>query len=545
MRGRTPMKVAAGMAAIALFAAGCSDSTDNPAEEAGGLLRIYASEPAFLVPTAADDDPAIQVIRQIYRGLVTYNQETGKDELDLAESISSTDNITWTIKVKSGYKFANGEPVNADAFIRAWNYTAYAPNAQNNAYFMSKIKGIEDVSYGADPDGEEGPLKAPDPVAKELPGLKKVDDQTFTVELSAPFSGFPATVGYSGFFPVAQACLDDFKACNEHPIGNGPYMMDGDWIHESGIALVRNPDYAGADKGKVRRLFYAIYSTVDAGYDAFLAGELDVMYTIPPSKYKDAKGKFADHLYEKTGNSFTYVGFPMYNDNFKDKRVRQAFSLVIDRQAIIDALFDGRFAPAEGFVSGLFDGYRPGVCKYCVKDVDKAKALLAEAGGWKGGKLQLWANAGAGHDLWVKAVGDQIKANLGIDYELKINLEFPEYLALGDDNGYTGPFRRAWGPDYPVLETYLGPLYVTGGSANDGRFTNAALDEAVTKGNSAPSVAEGIAFYQQAEDIAAEEMPVIPMWFSKVAALYSENVTNFIYNPISGVAYGDLTVVEE
>ena len=65
-----------------------------------------------------------------------------------------------------------------------------------------------------DPDGD-GPLPAPDPKAKELSGLKKVDDLTFTVKLSAPFSGFPATIGYSGFFPVAKACLDDFDACNE------------------------------------------------------------------------------------------------------------------------------------------------------------------------------------------------------------------------------------------------------------------------------------------------------------------------------------------
>src|SRR4029453_5831703 len=108
MRGRTPMKVAVGTAVIALFAAGCSQAPETPTTtDAGGELRIYASEPAFLVPTAADDDPSIQVIRQVYRGLVTYNPETGKDELDLAESITSSDNTVWTVKIKSGYTFTN------------------------------------------------------------------------------------------------------------------------------------------------------------------------------------------------------------------------------------------------------------------------------------------------------------------------------------------------------------------------------------------------------------------------------------------------------
>src|SRR5262245_28344680 len=138
MRGRTPFTLAIGTAAVALLAAGCTStpgtSPDNSNADAGGELRIYASEPAFLVPTAADDDPSIQVIRQVYRGLIKFNKDTGAAENDLAESITSTDNTTWTIKIKPGYKFTNGEAVNSDSFIRAWNYAAYGPNAQNNAY---------------------------------------------------------------------------------------------------------------------------------------------------------------------------------------------------------------------------------------------------------------------------------------------------------------------------------------------------------------------------------------------------------------------------
>src|SRR5689334_944890 len=143
MRGRTPFRLAVGVGAVALLAAGCTSTpSSTPApDDSGGELRIYASEPAFLVPTAADDDPSIQIIRQIYSGLVKYNKDTGAFENDMAESITSTDNTNWTIKIKPGYKFTNGEPVNSDAFIRAWNYTAYGPNAQNNAYFMSRIDG--------------------------------------------------------------------------------------------------------------------------------------------------------------------------------------------------------------------------------------------------------------------------------------------------------------------------------------------------------------------------------------------------------------------
>ena len=543
MRGRTPMKVAVGTAVIAMFAAGCTQAPETPTTtDAGGELRIYASEPAFLVPTAADDDPSIQVIRQVYRGLVKYNPETGAAENDLAESITSTDNTVWTIKLKSGYTFTNGEAVNSDAFIRAWNYAAYGPNAQNNSYFMGRIAGIEDMS-STDPDGEDGPQTAPEPAAKELSGLKKVDDSTFTVTLSAPFSGFPATVGYSGFFPVAEACLADFDACNEAPIGNGPYKIEGSWQHNVGITLVRNDAYAGADKGKADKLSYKIYADVDAGYAAFQSGEVDVMYTIPPARYQEAKSDLGERMFEKPGNSFTYLGFPMYNSAFANKQLRQAFSQAIDRQAIIDAVFNGRFTPATGIVSPLFDGYRPNVCDFCKYDVNAAKAALAAAGGWPAGqKLQLWANAGAGHDAWLKAVGDQLKANLGIDYELVVNLEFPAYLETAGNQGFTGPFRLGWGPDYPVVETYLAPLYGTGGSSNNSGYSNPAFDNLIKQGDGAKTTAEGIQFYNQAEDIIVEDLPVIPMWFSKVTAIHGESVDKFVYNNISGVSYGEITL---
>ena len=542
MRGKTPFRIAVSMTAIALLAAGCSsggDSEEPDAAASGGTLRIYASEPAFLLPSAGDDEPSILVMRQIYRGLVKYNTESGQPEMDLAESIESPDNKVWTVKLKAGYKFENDEPVNADAFINTWNYTAYGPNAQNNSYFMKRFVGIDAVS-STDPDGEDGPKTAPKPEATTLAGLKKVDDLTFTVELKEPFSGFPAIVGYSGFFPMAPACIADTKACNEKPIANGPYKVDGTWQHNVGINLVRNDKWIG-EKGAADRQEHKIYADVDAGYAAFQAGELDVMYTLPPARFKEAKATYSDRMYEAAGDSFTYVGLPTYNDAFKDKRVRQALSLAIDRQPIIDAVFDGRFAPATGLVAPTFPGYREGACTYCKQDVAKAKQLLADAGGWKGGKLVLWANAGAGHEQWLQAVGDQIKSGLGIDYELKTNLQFPEYLATGDSKKFTGPFRLGWGPDYPVVETYLYPLYGTGSDSNSSGYSNPQFDELIKQGDATEGDA-ALKLYNQAEDLVLEDMPVIPMWFGKIGAVYSENVEQFYWNKISDAEYGKITL---
>jgi ABC-type oligopeptide transport system substrate-binding subunit len=541
MRGKSPLKLLAGVAAVALLASACTSTPDEPEapSDLGGTLRIGASEPASLLPSAADDNPSIIMIRQMYKGLVEYDAKGAAVNV-IAESISSTDSKLWTIKLKSGFKFTNGEPVIADSFIDAWNYTAYGPNAAANSYFLTNIDGYKDLQ-SKDPDGE-GPGTAPEPKAKTLSGLKKIDDLTFEVSLATPFSGFPAQVGYSGYFPLAKACLADIKGCTEKPIGNGAYKIDGTWEHNVQVKLVRNDDWTGT-KGKADVLLFKIYDKTDTSYADFKAGEIDIHETVPAAEVKGARSAYGDRFFETPSNTFTYVGLPLYKPEFADPKIRQALSLAIDRQAIIDAIFDGRFSAAQGVVSPNFDGYRAGVCANCKYDPAKAKALLAEAGGFKGGKITLWANAGAGHDKWLQAVGDGWKKDLGIEYELNTTLQFPEYLAKGDNKQFTGPFRLGWGPDYPVLETYLAPLYGSGGSSNNSGYANPKFDELVTAGNGAKTLAEGIKSYQAAEDIIVADLPVLPMWFGKVANVYSENVKNYVYNPISGTEFDKIAVV--
>lgn len=535
MRRPALFKAVAAASALCLLAASCSGGGEEPEDaavtgEAGGELRIYSSEPAFLVPTAANDQPSILVIRQLYRGLVQYNAETGAPELDLAESIESDDNQTWTVRVKEGYSFANGEPVDADAFLRAWNYAGNINNAQNNSYFMNRIAGFDEMQ------AEDAPSDL------TFSGLTKDDDMTFTVELSQPFVGFEAILGYSGFFPVAQECLDDFEACNETPIGNGPYMMEGSWEHNVQITLSRNDDYAGEDTGLADRLIYRIFDDVDTAYAAFEGGELDVMYTVPPERLSEVENTYAPRVFQQPSDSFTYLGMPLYLDKFTDKKLRQAFSLAIDRQAIVDAIYDGALTPATGFVSPRFEGFREGICEYCTYDVERAKQLYAESGGYQG-TLLLWANGGAGHEQWLQAVGDQLNAAFGIDYELRVQVtDFGQYLELADNHRFTGPFRLGWGPDYPVMETYLQPLYATGASSNNSGYANEEFDSLIAEGDRSATLEEAIVMYQQAEDLLVEDLPVIPMWFGLTTVIWSENVEEMVYNRISDVEYGKLPV---
>lgn len=516
-------------AALALVMSGCG-SSDSEDEASGGELRYDIGEPESLIPTHTNESNGSTVLQALYTGLINYDAKTKEPVNVIADSIESEDQKVWTIKMKEGFTFHNGEPVNADAFIRAWNYGAFGPNAQGNSYFFDRIVGYADLQ-SKDPDGKEGPLKAPAPKTDKLSGLEKVSDTEIKVTLTNPFSGFPLMLGYTAFVPLADACLKDMKACGEAPIGNGPFKLEGKWEHKQRIDTVRFDDYKG-DKAQLDKLSFRIYDKVDTAYQDFVAGNIDMLDTTPPEKYTEAKQQFGERLIEEPTSQFTYVGLPSYVTSLQDKKIRQALSLAIDREAIVKNVLNGRFAVAKSVVSPVVPGSRTDACKHCDYDPAKAKTLLAEAGGWKGGKIQLWFNAGSGHDVWMQAVGDQLKKNLGIDYEFKGSLQFAEYGNVADEKKFTGPFRLGWLMDYPSPENYLKPLYGTQGSSNNTSYSNKAVDDLITKGDGASSLDAGIKEYQAAEDLVLEDLPVLPMWFGKSSTIYSDKVGGVEYNVV-------------
>ncbi|MGH3678842.1 MAG: peptide ABC transporter substrate-binding protein [Natronosporangium sp.] len=534
MRARFPVKLAAAAAVTALLATASACASDeggggDPEAGAGGTLRAFLSEPDSLVPSGANDSESNQVMTEIYRGL-TKNDLEGSVEMAVAESIESEDNITWNVQLQEGFTFTNGEPVDADAFIRGWNYTAYGPNAQDGAGFMERIAGFEEVQ--ADP-----------PESEELAGLTKVDDYSFTVELSAPFAGFPQVVAYQSFMPLAEECLADIPACNEMPISNGPYMLASPWEHDVQVPLVKNPDYIGDDPGFADEIIFRIFESVEAAYASFQGGEVDVIDQIPAERLAEAEAQYADGIFQTANNSLTYLGIADYDERFDDVRVRQAFSLAIDRQAIIDAALGGTQRVATGWVSPLFEGYREGVCTVCEYDPERAAQLLDEAGGWEG-ELTLMANAGADHETWLQALGDQLRQNLGIEYTIDVNQQFAEYLATLENQEAVGPFRLGWGPDYALMETYMTHLYATGQSSNYFYWSNQQFDDLLAQGDAAPTVEDAIGIYQQAEEILNEEMVSIPLWWGTQNVLYNPDVVAELgFSPIDYEDYGETQMV--
>ena len=528
----------------------------EPETAGGGTFSTYIGEPESLFPTNTNETSGGEVLNALFTGLVEYDAETsdpswGDDSSrSLAQSIESKDQTNWTIKLKEGWTFHNGDPVTAQDFVDTWNFGAYQPNAQGNSYFFANIEGYADLQCAPeDLYGEENPEKAGQckpnaapPPSKEMSGLKVVDDTTFKVKLAGPFSQFPLTLGYTAFYPVPAEGLEDPEAYNEAPIGTGPFMMDGEWAHDEGLNVVRYEDYAG-EPAKAEGVEFRIYAEVDTAYTDFVDGNLDVIEDIPAAQIESARAELGDRFIESESSSWTYLGFPLYMEEFQDVNIRRAFSMAIDREAITRTIRTDS-VPADAFISPVVAGYEPGLCgANCEYNPEEAKKLFDEAGGFDG-TLTLWFNSGADHDAWVEAVSNQLRQNLGIEDIKFKSLDFAKYLELLDAGEVDGPFRLGWVMDYPSPQNYLEPIFSSIGSTNSFKYNNKEFDNLIKEGNQAPTIEDGLDSYMAAHEILVEDMPAIPMFFSKVVAGYSERVEGVVIDPFTSLNTADITVVE-
>ncbi|CAN5751079.1 ABC transporter substrate-binding protein [soil metagenome] len=517
---------------------------DDDQAGAGGEFSVYIGEPQSLTPTNTNETNGSEVLNALFTGLVEYDPETSEPLLGdeaaraMAQSIETEDQQTYTITLKEGYTFHDGTPVTAQSYVDSWNYAAYGPNAQGNSYFMGNIQGYDELQCG---EGDEGPdCEAAPPASEEMSGLAAPDETTIEVTLNEPFSQFPLTVGYTAFYPMPEAFFSDPDTYNEAPIGNGPFMMDGEWNHDQAVNVVRYEDFAG-EPAQADAIEFRIYAEQTTGYNDLLAGSLDVMDALPPENIPQAPDEFGDRYIERESSSHTYLGFPLYDERFSNPDLRIAFSKAIDREAIVEAVRPDQTA-AYSVVSPVVAGAREDPCgDNCAYDPEAAMELFESAGGYEG-TLTLWFNAGAGHDEWVQAVANQLQQNLGItDVEFE-TLQFAEYLGLLDNEEITGPYRLGWVMDYPSPQNYLEPIFGSEGSSNNSGYSNPEVDELIAQGNAAESVDAGIEFYNQAEDIILQDMPHIPIFFGRVSAATSENVDNVVIDAFTQIRTADITV---
>ncbi|MGO2140126.1 MAG: peptide ABC transporter substrate-binding protein [Leucobacter sp.] len=539
-RSRIGLGIVALAAAGSLALTGCSTGGGDKGGDKGSgsaFVTTNGSEPeSGLIPSDTNEVGGGKILDVMFAGLVSYSAD-GTPANELAESIeANADSTEFTIKIKGGTKFTNGDPVTAESFTKAWNDAAQASNARKNQSWFSNIQGFNETEDS------------------ELTGLEVVDDTTFVVKLNAPQADFPLQLGYSSFYPLPAVAFDDkgavTKEFGEAPVGNGMYKLADEkaWQHDVQIELVKNEDYAGPRKVENDGLTIIFYASQDAAYVDLQDGKLDVLDAVPESAFASYETDLDGRTVNQPAAIVQTFTIPETFEHFsgeEGKLRRQAISMSFDREEITDVIFDGTRTPAVDFTSPVINGWSDDLknvasVKY---DPEQAKKLWAEADAiapWSG-SLEIAYNGDGGHQGWVDAVTNSVKNTLGIEASGKPYATFQEIRTEVTGRTIKTAFRTGWQADYPGLYNFLAPLYQTGASSNDGDYSNPEFDKLLAEGLAESDVEAANAKFEAAQEILLQDLPAIPLWYSNVVGGFGTDVDNVTFGWNSVPLYNEIT----
>ncbi len=500
----------------------------------GGEISFYISEPPFIDPSLVQDNQGFEVVRLLFDGLTLYSPEGGAVVPGVAESWEANDDLTvWTFNLRDS-QWPDGSPVTAQDFIYGWGRAADPDSASRVAYHgsIAGIVGWDEVN-GGDADGTVGNV--------EIPGLRAVDDSTLEITLNQTNSLLPKILAHPVFSPAQQSVVEaDPEAFAEMPVGNGPYKMSEPWQHDVAINVERSDTYYGTP-GLPDSIEFRVYSTQDAAWLDFQAGNVDVVRGVPDEALEQARVDLGDRLIEQPTGSFTYLGLPWSFEPFQNADLRRALLMAIDTEAINERIFIGRDTP-RGFVPGVANGAIEDGCPWCRFDPTEAKALYDSVGGVPNDELNIVFNSGAGHEQWVEAVANDWGTNLGITANFQ-GFEWAAYLDyLFGETPNTDPFRLGWGWDYPSGYNFLAPLYGCESADNLTGFCSPELDVELNKVITSLKEEDGIPALQEAQRIVGDLIPVIPITYGRSAVAYSEDLSNVRYTDFGFFIFEDVVV---
>ena len=505
----------------------------------GGTLSFYVTNPVSIDPYNCQETHGAQICHQLFDSLTKFDFDKEQLVGSAAEKWEANDDATeFTFTIKKGCTFHNGEKVTAQCFKRGWERMtspnsevakAYSPGEVS--YHLAYVEGYDDLAAGK---------------ATEFSGVTCPDDYTLKVKLTKPFADFPYVCMHPALSPVPGAAEKDAKNYFLAPIGNGPFQMDGKWEDGQQIKLKRYDDYKGGDVAKLDGLLFSIQKDMETAFKEFQAGNLDICQSPVAQlansikQYKpsdDGYNMDADHHMLTGAQVATYfIVCNNASEPFNNADLRRGISLAINRQAIVDTLYQGIRKVAGGILPPGVKGYRENAWKYCKYDVDEAKKYLdkvapAGADGSRGINVTLTYNQDGGHkEIMESVIGDLQKVGI------TVTSDTPEWSAALTQY-HDGKFqfgRSGWTADYPIMDNFLYPLFDSAsiGGDNFAHYSNPAFDQAMTEARATVDDDERIKKLQVAEDIVSEDIPVIPIMYYSHDYVGSDRVKAFYMSPM-------------
>jgi len=551
-RSRGLIAATTGIALTALLA-GCvqSDRDDDAATGSGEIDSTFvfaaSEDPVSLDPAFASDGESFRVARQIFEGLVGVEPGTADPAPLLAESWEqSEDGLSYDFTLKEGVTFQDGTEFNGEAvcfnFDRWYNFTGLAASEATSYYYKSLFK-----AYAAAPEGAVYASCTPGDTPTEV-----------TVTLAKPFAGFIAALSLPSFSMQSPTALAEYNAdelggteeapalseyATAHPVGTGPFVFDS-WEVGSQVELSAYPDYWG-EQGDVQEIIFRIIDDPQARRQSLEAGSIDGYDLVSPA---DTVALEEDGYQIIPRDPFTilYLGLNQKVPELADVKVRQAITMAIDKQQLIDQTLPEGTELATQFIPPVVAGYNDDVTTYDY-DPEAAKALLAEAGYPDGFTVQFNYPTGVSRPYMPtpEEVFTNISAQLeeiGITVDPQPNAWSPDYLDRIRSGADHGIHLLGWTGDYNDTDNFVGVFF--GQESNEFGFNDPELFTALSDARAVSSVEEQTPLYEEINEEVAQLIPAVPLAHPAPSLAFSERVTSYPASPVNDEPFNQIVLSE-
>ncbi|HKM98396.1 MAG TPA: ABC transporter substrate-binding protein [Buttiauxella sp.] len=493
------------------------------------LVRHIKDEPASLDPAKAVGLPEIQVIRDLFEGLVNQN-EKGQLEPGVATKWQSNDNRIWTFTLRNDARWSDGTPVTAQDFVYSWQRLVDPKNTSPFAWFAA-LAGINNAQ--AIIDGKM-------PIDKL--GVTAVDTRTLRIQLDKPVPYFPNLTANFSFYPVPKTVVEKFGNDWTKPgnlVGNGAYTLKDRVVNEKLVA-VQNKNYWDNSKTVITQVTFVPINQESSATKRYQAGDIDITESFPKNLYQKLLKDIPGQVYTPPQLGTYYYAFNTQKGPTADARVRLALSMTIDRQLMAEKVLGTGEKPAWRFTPDVTAGFKPEPSPFEQMSQEEANAqakTLLQAAGYGPNKplnLTLLYNTSENHQKIAIAVASMWKKNLGVDVKLQ-NQEWKTYI----DSRNTGNFdviRASWVGDYNEPSTFL-TLLTSTHSGNISRFNSPEYDKLMQQASQETTAIARNQDYNQAEKIIQDQAPIAPIYQYTNGRLIKPWLKGYPINNPEDVAY--------
>lgn len=500
------------------------DGDDQPA--ASGELRIRGDDPLVLDPAVAQDAGSAFYIVEIFSGLVRLDKNL-QVQPDIAERWEvSNEGKTYTFFLNRRATFHDGRPVTAEDVKYSWE-RALSPGTASivSENFLGDIVGARDVSRGR---------------AEEISGVRIIDPTTIEVTIDAPKQYFLYKLTYPTAFIVDQRQITaNPRRWSQKPNGTGPYMLEEWRLGEQIVLQAYERHHLGPPSLKTVRVGLsggsALIEYEDGDIDITGIGLDDL------ARVQDPNDELHDEYVQVPRMSIDYIGFNANVPPFDDEKVRQAFSLAVDREKIAEVILQGAIPVANGILMPGLPGYTEDMKTYPY-DPERARQLLSESRYANDMPEITLAESGAGGTVGptTEAIIQYWQDELGVTVEIQ-QAESGTFFSDIDQGRYQ-MFHIGWIMDYPDPEDILDILFHSESRQNNTRYSNGEVDALLEQARVEPDTEARIALYQQVERMLLEDAAWMPLFYDVAHLLIKPYVENYTLPPIVVERFRDVQV---